>query len=117
MTGTDIVLVDELFRVGANIVPAEEACLVSEFGFKVALEHKVVLKGIIQYQPVLVTVLGYVAHAHYAALTYGGVSYIPAGEDDFAGYYGIKAGKGMNEFGLAVSVNTRYTNYLACAHL
>ena len=65
----------------------------------------------------LVAVLGYVAHAHYAALTYGNVGYIPAGEGDLAGYGGLKAGKGMDEFGLAVSVNARYADYLACAHL
>ena len=71
LTGTDIVLIDELFGVGADVPAAQEARLVGELRLKVALEHHVVLERIVEHKAVLVTVLRDVAHAHHAALADG----------------------------------------------
>ena len=56
LTGTDVILLDEPLGIGADVLAAQEAELIGELRFEVALQDDVVLQGVIQHQTVLVTV-------------------------------------------------------------
>ena len=117
LTGTDVVLVDELFGVGADVPAAQEARLVGELRLKVALEHHVVLERIVEHKAVLVTVLGDVAHAHHAALADGRMGDVLTAELDGAGNERLQAGQTVDELRLAVAVDAGKADDLAAADL
>ena len=44
LTATDIKFFNQSFRIGANVLLAEEACGIGKFRFKITLQNKVILQ-------------------------------------------------------------------------
>ena len=110
-----VVLLDQALSVGADVLAAQEAGLVGEFGFKIALEHHIVLKRIVEHEAVLVPVLRDMAHAHETALPDGRVGNILALKRDFAAHGRLQTGQGVDKLRLAVAVDTGDADDLARA--
>ena len=117
MAAANVVLVDELLRVFADVVPAQEARLVGELRLEIPFQHQVVLQGIIQHQAVLVPVLGDVGHTQHVPLADGHFRDVLATHSDLAGDQRLQAGEAVDKLRLTVAVDAGDADDLAPAHL
>ena len=63
LTGADIVLLNELIGILADIFAPQKARAGNKLRLEIALKYHIVLKRVIKHQAVLMSVLGDVAHA------------------------------------------------------
>ena len=79
LTGADVILLYELFRILPDGVKLDHAMLV-EFRMPVPLQHQVFFQSVVQDQAVLVPVFRDVAHACFAPGPGGIVGDVPAAQ-------------------------------------
>ena len=117
LTGTDIVLFDQAVGISANLFAFQKAQFIGELWFEISLKDNVVFQGIIKYQAMLVTVFRDMAHAGGKALTDWHVSNVFSIHSDSAALQWLQAGKSINKFGLAISVDSGDTYDLTSVDL
>ena len=116
LSGTHVILRDQLFGICPDIFPIQKACLGDKLRFKIAFQNDIVLQRIIQNQSVFMSVLRDMAHI-FIPFTDTQVCNIPAAKTDLAAFHRLQSGQSVNKFCLSVSVDTCDTNDLSCTHL
>ena len=115
LAGAHVVLLDQPLGVFAHVAGVDEAGVLELF-FLIALQHQVLLQREVEYQAVLVPVLGDVAHVR-AALFDAGVGDVVPAELDMPVRGLLQPGEAVDELRLAVAVDAGDAEYLARAHV
>ena len=112
LTASDVVLFDQALGIGADLAEFNKAVFL-EFGIPVPLQHQVFLQGVIQYQAVLVPVLGNVAHTRVGTVSDAGLGNIHTAKGEAALAVLLQSGQRMNKFGLTVALDACQTHNFA----
>ena len=104
LTGAHIVLLDQVLRISAHRIKADKTILL-ELRLVVALQHQILLQGIVQDQAVLVAILRDMGHARLRTFADGRSGHILPAQDNLALGGFLQAGDGMHQLTLAVAVN------------
>ena len=116
LAAAHVILLDKALGVFLHGGLFDEA-VVLELGLPIALQNHIVRQRVIQHQAVLVAVLRDMAHTRLAALADGGVGDVLAFQLDGTGGGLFQAGNAVDQFALAVAVDTGDADDLARADI